>query len=295
MPIEPVRGRAADEEAPAEQPEGPRATTRGGARRRTRRGTGCRWRVAGRVVLDGAVRPQPHVGRAGRGEAGARRGARSRARPAQPRRPTSASRERRRAQASSRQEHELPGRVRRGRIPVARPRRATNQRFATTAASVTETAPVAIPLTTPQRSANCQVLGHRAASRASRAPPSPRGRDASPQPEAVVERRSERPAEAVQHQVETRGERDRGRRPAELLVQRVDEHPDRRAEARHRHERHERRRRGRPSRSGRQAPDHLVEPARRAPDGGEATYVAQRGRARPRRPARRASRRRCRR
>ena len=41
------------------------------------------------------------------------------------------------------------------RIPVARPRRATNQRLAITAARVTDTAPVAVPFTNPQSRMNC--------------------------------------------------------------------------------------------------------------------------------------------
>ena len=40
-------------------------------------------------------------------------------------------------------------------MPVTRPRRRTNHRFAISAASGTEIAPVAIPLTTPQSSTSC--------------------------------------------------------------------------------------------------------------------------------------------
>ena len=60
--------------------------------------------------------------------------------------------------------------------------------------------------------------------------------DAATQSEAVVQRGGEGAAEAVDHEVEPGGERDRGGRPAELLAQGVDEDPDRRAESRHRHE-----------------------------------------------------------
>src|SRR5438045_9344491 len=42
------------------------------------------------------------------------------------------------------------------RIPVTRPRRVENQRFATTAASGTPTAPVAPPTSTPQSRSSCQ-------------------------------------------------------------------------------------------------------------------------------------------
>ena len=40
-------------------------------------------------------------------------------------------------------------------MPVTRPRRRTNQRFAISAASGTEIAPVAMPLTTPQSRTSC--------------------------------------------------------------------------------------------------------------------------------------------
>ena len=125
------------------------------------------------------------------------------------------------------------------RMPVASPRRATNQRFATTAASVTDTAPVATPITTPHRSVNCQVSLIRSVASAPAATAAtatithrlrPNGRTWPPR----------RPAEPVEHQVEPGREADRGCCPAEVVVQRDDEHPDHRPEPGHGRERHER-------------------------------------------------------
>ena len=43
------------------------------------------------------------------------------------------------------------------RMPITRPRRSTNQRFTTAAASTTATKPEPVPTTTPQLSISCQV------------------------------------------------------------------------------------------------------------------------------------------
>ena len=115
-------------------------------------------------------------------------------------------------------------------IPVTSPRRSTNQRFAITAASVTPIAPVARPFATPQSRSSCQGDPICVVSVELVAIVGERDHDHPADAEAVVEPGRERPAEAVEDEVDRDGGRDRRARPAELVLQRHDQHADRRAE-----------------------------------------------------------------
>ena len=123
---------------------------------------------------------------------------------------------------------------------MTRPRRLSNQRFATVAASGTDTAPVAPPTTTPQSRSSCHgavitvvsdapvAIVTSAISITRRTPK----RSISAAENGAVSPKSRRPSETASEIVAAR--------PAELVLERHDQHARRRAEARRRDQRHER-------------------------------------------------------
>ena len=123
-----------------------------------------------------------------------------------------------------RQEDQLPARVRRrqqpGDEPAAPHEPAVRDR---SPPSGTEIAPVAVPLTTPQRTSSC----HGAVISVLRPAPTEIAehgdRDHAPHPVALDERGRERAAEAVDHEIDRDREADRRAAPAELVLQRHDQ------------------------------------------------------------------------
>ena len=226
-PDQPVRRRAADEEAPREQPE-----RRGAGRRHEAADRGPERVLAQdhRVVLDGAVGAQPDLGGAVPQE---ERDERQRERERDDR-----HRQRGRAPAlrgddpaEQRQEHELAGRVARGEhsghepAPLHEPAARDHGREGDTDRAGREAvgdAPEQVEL--PRR------VDLRRQGRADR-DRRQRDHDHPADSEAVVEPGREGAAEAVEDEVDRDGGRDRRARPAELVLQRHDQHADRRAEA----------------------------------------------------------------
>ena len=100
------------------------------------------------------------------------------------------------------------------------------------AASGTETAPVAVPLTTPQSRKSCHGSVIPSVRSDETAITRERDRDDAAHAEALDERGGEGRAEAEAEEVERDGEADRLVAPAELVVQRDEEDAGRRAEAR---------------------------------------------------------------
>ena len=88
------------------------------------------------------------------------------------------------------------------------------------AASGTDNAPVAVPLTTPQRRNSCQGSVIPKASERRDGDDGEGSRDDPPHAEALDESGGERRAEAEAEQVEGDGEADRLVAPAELVVER---------------------------------------------------------------------------
>ena len=125
-------------------------------------------------------------------------------------------------------------------IPVTIPRRSTNQRLAITAARVTPMAPVARPFATPQSRSSCHGASICVVSVELTAIVRERDHDHPADPEAVVEAGRERPAEAVEDEVDRHGGGDRRARPAELVLERHDQDADGRTEACGRDQRQER-------------------------------------------------------
>jgi hypothetical protein len=97
------------------------------------------------------------------------------------------------------------------------------------AASGTETAPVAVPLTTPQRRKSCHGSDD----------DPERHRDHAAHPEALHQAGREGRTEPEAEQVQRDGEPDRPVAPAELLVERHEQDAGRRAKARGHDERDE--------------------------------------------------------
>src|SRR5207253_1279425 len=83
-------------------------------------------------------------------------------------------------------------------IPVTSPRRRTNQRVPTIAASGTDTAPVALPITSPHSTSSC----HGAVTWVLARDGSERAEDHPPQPELLVQRRGERRRQAEHQQAQ---------------------------------------------------------------------------------------------
>ena len=109
--------------------------------------------------------------------------------------------------------------------PRTMPRRSTNQRLTTVAASTVAIEPVPIPTTTPQRSTSCQGAVIWVVSKRTGGDRDQRGRDRPLEAPAVDHRRGERPHEAKEQEVDRDRERDRRPAPAKIVLQRDDQDP----------------------------------------------------------------------
>jgi hypothetical protein len=114
------------------------------------------------------------------------------------------------------------------RMPMTRPRRAVNHRWTIVAPRTIAVVPVPSPTSTPQKSTSCHGV-RIAVVRATPVAASEGSDDRPPDAGRLHDRRGERSDQAVEDQVDRDRRRDEGAVPAELLLERHDEHAWRRA------------------------------------------------------------------
>ena len=116
------------------------------------------------------------------------------------------------------------------KMPVTSPRWVWNHRFATMAPNTRAIAPVPTPMNTPQSSQSCHGRVISVVRPLATPTTHQRDGDRAPHAEALHERGGERRDEAVEHEVEADRPRRDGPRPAELGLDRLEQHPGRAAE-----------------------------------------------------------------